>query len=280
MQSIHVYKMQGCGNDFVFIDNRDLKETPDVMDAWARLVCDRKLGVGADGLIFLDATPPGRRGDYIWHFYNADGSRGEMCGNGSRCAAWLAVDLGLAGPVHAFGTDAGLIHAEVDYEGRRVRVELTPPTGLTLRTPLEAEGRTWDVHFVNTGVPHAVVLIPDLNGVDVARLGAALRRHPHFGLAGTNVNFAAVDTRGSVRLRTFERGVEGETLACGTGAAATVCVTHALGLTEARVDVTTTGGEVLGIELRDGAIFLTGAATRVFTGDLDPRGLCLPGLPD
>ncbi len=280
MQSIHFYKMQGCGNDFVLLDNRALKVTPDVMDAWARLLCDRKLGVGADGIIFLDETPPERRGDYIWHFYNADGSRGEMCGNGSRCAAWLAVDLGLAGPEHVFGTDAGLIRAEVDYEGRRARVELTRSTGLTLHTPLEAESVVWDVHFVNTGVPHAVVLTSDVTEVDVARMGAALRRHPHFGRAGTNVNFVAVDTRDSVRLRTFERGVEGETLACGTGAAATVCVTHALGLTEGRVDVTTTGGEVLSIELRDGAVFLSGAATRVFAGDLDPRGATLPGLSD
>lgn len=280
MRSIHFYKMQGCGNDFVMLDNRELGLRPDVMDAWARLLCDRKLGVGADGLIFLDETPPERRGDYIWHFYNADGSRGEMCGNGSRCAAWLAVDLGLAGPEHVFGADAGLIRAEVDYRGRRVRVELTRPTGLALHIPLEVEGVPLDAHFVNTGVPHAVVPVPDVAEVDVVRLGAALRRHPHFGPAGTNVNFVAVDSRRSVRLRTFERGVEGETLACGTGAAATVCVTHALGLTGAKVDVTTTGGEVLGIELRDGAVFLSGAATRVFDGNLDPRGLLLPGLPD
>lgn len=279
MKSLYFYKMHGCGNDFILIDNRELKVTPDHMDAWARLLCDRKLGVGADGLIFLDATPPERRGDYIWHFYNADGSRGEMCGNGSRCAAWLAVDLGMAGPVHALGTDVGLVHAEVDSAGRRARVELTHPTGLTLHTPLEAGGVTWDVHVVNTGVPHAVVLTPDVTEMDVARMGAALRRHPHFGRAGANVNFVAVDTRDSVRVRTFERGVEGETLACGTGAAATVCVTHALGLTEARVDVTTSGGGLLGIELRDGAVFLSGAATRVFTGDLDPLGLALPGLP-
>lgn len=280
MQDIRFYKMHGCGNDFVFIDNREYRVTPDVMDAWARKLCDRKLGVGADGLIFLETTPPERQGDYVWHFYNADGSRGEMCGNGSRCAAWLAVELGLAGPTHVFGTDAGLIHAEVDHAGRRARVELTHPKNLTLRTPLEAGGAAWEVHFVDTGVPHAVVLVPNVTEVDVEHLGAALRRHPHFGLAGTNVNFVTVDTRTAIKVRTFERGVEGETLACGTGAAASVCVAHALGLTDAGVDVTTSGGEVLGIELRDGAVFLSGAATRVFIGTLDPLGLPLPGLPE
>ena len=279
MKAVPFYKMHGCGNDFVCIDNRGLGITPDLMDAWARKLCDRRLGAGADGLIFLENTPPERQGDYVWHFYNADGSRGEMCGNGSRCAAWLAVDLGLAGPVHSFGADAGLIHAEVDYQGRRATVELTRPRDLTLRIPLEAAGSTWETHVVNTGVPHAVVLVSDIAEVDVEHLGAALRHHPHFGLAGTNVNFVTVDTRTAIKVRTFERGVEGETLACGTGAAASVCVAHALGLTEAEVDVTTAGGEVLGINLRDGAVFLSGAATRVFTGTLDPLGLPLPGLP-
>ena len=278
MKAIHFYKMQGCGNDFVFIDNREYQLPVEFMEVWARRLCRRKLGVGADGLIFLEDTPPGREGDYIWHFYNADGSRGEMCGNGSRCAAWLAVELGLAGTEHVLGTDAGLIHARVDYQGHRVRVELTHPRDLILHTPLRVGETTYDVHTVNTGVPHAVVLAADISGVDVEREGAALRRHPHFGLAGTNVNFAQVDSRGTVHVRTFERGVEGETLACGTGATAVVCVTHALGLTESKVDVTTSGGEVLGIELCNGAAFLSGAAVEVFTGTLNAQEHSLPGL--
>ena len=160
MKKVRFHKMHGCGNDFVLIDNREAGVPRGVMADWARLLCARKLGVGADGLIFLENTPPERQGDYIWHFYNADGSRGEMCGNGSRCAAWLAVELGLAGPRHVFGSDAGLIEAEVRFEERLVRVELTHPRGLALHLSLEADGEIFDVNFVDTGVPHAVILLP------------------------------------------------------------------------------------------------------------------------
>jgi diaminopimelate epimerase len=232
--------------------------------------------VGADGIIFLDKTPPGRSGDYTWHFYNADGSRGEMCGNGSRCAAWLAVDLGLAGPRHVFGTDAGLIEAEVRFAERWIRVELTHPQRLALHIPLEADGESFDAHFADTGVPHAVILLPRAQDADVPRFGPLLRRHPHFGRAGANVNFVSVEAPGRIRVRTFERGVEAETLACGTGAAASACIARELGLTDAAVDVITSGGEVLGVELREGAVFLSGRVVRVFTGELDPRGAALP----
>ena len=275
MKTISFHKMHGCGNDFIFIDNREARVGVPQMNDWAVTLCNRKTGIGADGLLFLENTPAGREGDFIWHFYNADGSRAEMCGNASRCASWLAVDLGLAGPEQCFGTDAGLIHARVDVEGMRSRVELTHPTDLSLHIPVEVEGIAYDVHFVNTGVPHAVILFPDCDLVDVEHLGRLIRYHDKFAPKGTNVNFITVNGRDAIHVRTYERGVEGETLACGTGAAASTCVAHALGLTDARVNVTTSGRELLGIELSDGSVFLSGAVARVFTGTLDPSMLTL-----
>lgn len=269
MKEIHFHKMHGCGNDFIFIDNREAKVSVPHMSSWAKALCARKTGIGADGLLFLDNTPQGREGDFIWHFYNADGSRAEMCGNASRCASYLAVQLGLAGTTLSFGTDAGLIHASVDTAGMRARVELTKPEGMVLHTPITVEGHTYDVHFINTGVPHAVILFDDCNTVNVERLGPLFRYHKHFAPAGTNVNFITVTGKNAIHVRTYERGVEGETLACGTGAAASACISHALGLTGTCVNVTTSGRELLGIELVGDAVFLSGAVARVCTGVLD-----------
>lgn len=273
--TVPFHKLHGCGNDFVFIDNRHLKLSVEAMPDWARSICRRAFGVGADGLVFLDTAPQGHEADYIWHFYNADGSRAEMCGNASRCAAVLAVDLGFAGPRHAFGTDAGIVHAVADVEAGYAKVELTRPRDLAARTTLELEGTPFTVHFVNTGVPHAVVFSDSVDGLDLRRLGAALRYHPHFSPAGTNANFASIIDRRTIHLRTYERGVEDETYACGTGAAATAFIAHTLGLTDASVGVRTSGGEVLGIDIEDGSIFLSGKAVRVFSGEMHPEGLGL-----
>ncbi|BFR48351.1 diaminopimelate epimerase [Nitratidesulfovibrio sp. HK-II] len=274
-RTVPIHKLHGCGNDFVFIDNRALRLPLAAMPDWARAVCRRAFGVGADGLVFLDETPKDREGDYIWHFYNADGSRAEMCGNASRCAALLAVELGFAGPKHVFGTDAGLIRAEADVAAGMAKVELTPPRDLALGIELDlGQGREM-VHFVNTGVPHAVVFQRDASAVDVRTLGAALRRHAHFAPAGTNANFAQVIDRRNIHLRTFERGVEDETYACGTGAAAGAFIAHALGLTESTVNVRSSGGEILGISIEGGSVFLSGKAVRVFSGEMFLEGLGL-----
>jgi diaminopimelate epimerase len=276
---IPFYKMHGSGNDFVLIDNRSLKLPVQRMEEWARQLCRRSFGIGADGLIFLDDPPPGRPGiDYIWHFYNADGSRPEMCGNGSRCAAFLAHELGMAQADHVLGTDAGPIRARVLKGISQVRVQLTPPRDLQTSIQLQAgEHGPFEVHSVNTGVPHAVLIRDDVSTVDVPALGNALRFHPHFAPAGTNVNFVQVRDPGHLLLRTYERGVEGETYACGTGAAASAAVTNALGLTTAHVHVTTSGGEHLEILLDGGELFLQGNATLVFKGELSLAGVGLSG---
>ncbi|PTN38065.1 diaminopimelate epimerase [Desulfonatronum sp. SC1] len=280
-------KMQGSGNDFVVLDNRALQLAPDEMPDWAKAVCRKAFGVGADGLILLDTTPPGVDADYIWHFYNADGSRAEMCGNGSRCAARLAHELGLAERTHVLGTDAGPIKAEVLPDQDMVKVQLTPHHDLRLglnipleSSSLDASGQTattssWEAHFVNTGVPHLVVFSPDVAALDVQDLGRRFRNHPRFAPNGTNVNFIQVQDRDNLLLRTYERGVEGETYACGTGAAASALIAHSLGRTGPEVNIRTSGGELLGITIGQDAVFLTGNAVLVFMANLNLRSLGL-----
>lgn len=288
------YKMHGCGNDFVFIDNRAARVPEADMADWARAVCRPHTGVGADGLVFLEAASPawkarpagaaraadtadgGPRPDYIWHFYNADGSRATMCGNASRCAALLAVRLGLAGPDHLIGTDAGLVRASVNQEEGTAEVELPPVRDVRPAVSLDVGGASFLVLHADTGVPHAVIFMDsdaEVEAADVRRAGAAIRYHPHFAPAGVNVNFAAVIAPSVLRLRTYERGVEDETLACGTGAAATAYLAFRQGLTGPDARLVTSGGETLGIRIRGDERgdrpLLSGRASMAFTGELN-----------
>jgi diaminopimelate epimerase len=270
------YKLQGCGNDFVAIDNRVLRLPQELMAEWARKVCPRAFGVGADGLFFLEAAPESVSADYVWHFYNADGSRAEMCGNASRCVGRLAHALGLGGERSVLQTDAGPVRIAVDALAGLVKVQLTEPRGLVLGTGLSVQGRDTEVHFVNTGVPHAVILVPDSREVDVASLGRAVRFHEHFAPAGTNANFVQVLDRGRTQVRTYERGVEAETYACGTGVSAVQVVLSALGLAGERIEHVTSGGEILETSLEDGRVFLKGAAELTFSGEINVEALGLP----
>lgn len=273
--SIPFFKLHGCGNDFVAIDNRDLNLTRDLMPVWAQAICQRATGIGADGLFFLAVDAERRDVDYVWDFYNADGSRAEMCGNGARCAAWIAVHLGLAGHEHVIGTDAGPVHASVVPNATRVRVQLTTPTDLRFHIPLTVENQTYDAHFINTGVPHTVLLVPRVDAIDVPNLGRIIRHHSLFAPAGTNVNWIEIQNRNQVRLRTYERGVEAETSACGTGACASVAVAHYLGLVETQVKVMTSGSEILTVSLHQNSIYLEGETALVFSGELYPSALGL-----
>jgi diaminopimelate epimerase len=269
MEGIPFFKMQGSGNDFILVDNRQLGLAPEEMPHWAKALCRRAFSVGADGFIVLE---PGQGETHVrWHFFNADGSRAEMCGNGSRCAAALAYRLGMAPARLVLGTDAGPVQAEVFPDTEEVEVQLTDLRDMRLGIPLQLEGHDLTVHSANTGVPHAVVFVPDVAAVDVARLGRALRFHPYFAPAGTNANFTQILGPRAIQLRTYERGVEGETYACGTGAAATAAIAHALGHTEASVQVRTSGGEELGITVRGVEVRLRGKALLVYRGEIPQR---------
>jgi diaminopimelate epimerase len=267
--------MQGSGNDFVLLNNDQLKIRPEDMSQWATQICRRSFGVGGDGLIFLESSSAREDEDVRWHFYNADGSRAEMCGNGSRCAAMLAYRLNMAPASHVLGTDAGPVKVEVKTGSGEVNVELTPPQGLELNLRIDLDQEQLQVHFVDTGVPHAVLVTSDAAGMDISRYGPGIRHHPRFSPKGANVNLVQVRDRAAIDLRTYERGVEGETFACGTGAVASALIGHELGLLDNSVDVRTSGGESLRIALEPSRVFLQGPAVLVYAGELDPAAVGL-----
>lgn len=266
-------KMQGSGNDFILLLNDELKIARENMSLWAQKICTRSFGVGADGLILLESTPEGFQTNYRWHFYNSDGSRAEMCGNGARCAAKLAYETGLAPRQHVFGTDAGTVRAEVKPDQEVVKIQLTKPKGFQSHIKLNLHSHKGEAHFVDTGVPHTVLILEDSSSVDIEELGPEVRFHPYFSPSGTNVNIVQIKNNKSIFVRTYERGVEAETYACGTGAAAATYVAHQLGLCTNQVEVTTSGGEHLVIFLESNQIFLQGKATIVYQGLLNLKAL-------
>jgi diaminopimelate epimerase len=239
-------KLNGSGNDFLLIDNR--RGVMDGIDrpAFAARVCDRSRSVGADGVILIE---PSRKADFRWDFYNADGSRAEMCGNGGRCAARYAAARRISGRETSFETIAGIVHATV--RGRRVKLQMTRPSGLAVDRSLTLGGRRYTYSFLNTGVPHAVLFVPDVSKADVSGVGRGIRTHRAFAPRGTNVNFAQVRD-GALWVRTYERGVEAETLACGTGAVASGILAAVHGLAAPPVPVRTSGGELLTIHFDAG----------------------------
>lgn len=271
LRGVPFHKLTGSGNDFVFFDGRSPAvarlETPDVI---ARL-CRRGTGVGADGVVWLlPAEPPAA---FRMRYRNSDGSIADMCGNASLCAVRLAITLGLApaGEPFSFATDAGRLIGRMRADGRpevqfyplRNLAESAPPP------PAEGERR---IGFVDSGVPHLVVEVGDVAHVDLPVRGAALRASRELGPAGANVNFVAATGPDRFRMRTFERGVEGETLACGTGAVASAAVLLAWRATSAETTIETTSGLELLVSLHesDGNVTpsLAGEGRIVFSGDL------------
>ncbi len=239
MKKIPFYKMSGSGNDFVVIDNRR-GVFPANVAAWAEKLCHRQEGIGADGLLLLQKS---KKADFQMVYYNADGSRANMCGNGARCMAWFAEHVGAAKAPFQFVTDAGLVGAEVCES--RVRVQLSEPHDYHPNFAVRALGETYHVFSINTGVPHAVILVRHVEDVDVTNVGRALRYHKAFGPKGTNVNFVQRVNSKFLKVRTYERGVEGETLACGTGIAASAIVMGLRGLIQTPVKCQVRAGDVL-----------------------------------
>jgi diaminopimelate epimerase len=262
-------KMNGAGNDFVLIDNRARKIRLS-RDQIVRL-CDRHRGVGADGVLLLVPSVSGKA-DWAWEFYNSDGSTGEMCGNGARCFARFVQKLtGLTGGF-SFETEAGVITAE--FHGDRVTVSLTRPTELRLNEQVALSAGSQTIHSINTGVPHAVLFVPDADRAMVQQLGPEIRHHAHFAPKGTNVNFVQRLGSNHIRVRTFERGVEGETLACGTGVTAAALVAARLHGFTSPIKVQVQGGEQLEVSFRDdhgefAEVRLTGPAEFVFEGRIE-----------
>lgn len=240
MEELPFVKMSGSGNDFILIDNRSRSLDESNVAGFIAAVCRRRLSVGADGVILVERS---EAADFRWRFFNADGSSAEMCGNGARCAARFACLAGICGPQVRFETDAGLVEARV--EGVRVKVKMTDPQNLELDIPIRLASGSLIGSSINTGVPHVVVLGAGIEDIDVAGLGREIRFHPQFAPTGTNASFICPELPGAIAIRTYERGVEEETLACGTGAVAGALVAACkLGL-PSPVRVRTRGGESL-----------------------------------
>ena len=233
-------KMSGSGNDFILIDHRKPLLQEDRVKEFVRKVCRRRVSAGADGLILIERS---KRADFKWRFYNADGSEAEMCGNGGRCAARFAYLKGIAGPSLKFETLAGILSAHVNE--KKVNLEMTKPHGLKLDQTISIDGVEQSFSSINTGVPHAVIFVEDLEGVDIVRIGRAIRYHSSFAPSGTNADFVRVVKGSRLSIRTYERGVEDETLACGTGAVASALVAAFKGFVKSPVTIETRGGEVL-----------------------------------
>lgn len=261
-------KYHGAGNDFVLV--WDPKRAQDRSANFVKQVCDRRRGVGADGLFYLSGG--GDEADLTMDFYNCDGSRAEMCGNGLRCVALFAHrELGMARKLRV-KTDAGVLQTEVVAPGR-ARIEIGVAGDFR---QVEVLGSVW--LFGNTGVPHAVrVAAAMVDDEEFAALSPLVRRHEAFGPAGTNVDYVALPERpgGEFRIRTFERGVEGETLACGTAVAASaVALRRFHGQEREKLSFRTAGGDLIDIDFPAGDIivkkvFLTGPALKAFAGRLE-----------
>lgn len=263
-------KMNGAGNDFVVIDNRDLEY--DLSKEQIEAICDRHRGIGADGFIAVEPSQE-KEGEVRMRYYNADGGEAEMCGNGARCFGNFYRRLTGVSEKLLFETMVGIVSAEYPDEDN-VRVGLSDPFDFSLNEELEVLGNTETVHSINTGVPHALIQVEDVDESDIYKIGKNLRYHDRFSPAGTNANIFSVVEERRIKLRTYERGVEGETLACGTGMAAAGIVHHALTECEAPIKVEVRGGDTLEVDFEcdNGVyrnVFLTGPADFVFEGLID-----------
>jgi diaminopimelate epimerase len=261
-------KMNGAGNDFILIDNTVGDIRLDRSDI-ARL-CDRHRGVGADGILLLEK--PTNRADFRMRYFNADGGEAEMCGNGARCFARFASKLAGAKQNISFETQAGVISAELKRD--LVTLQMTEPTHLRLNAKVPVADETKTVHFINSGVPHVVIPVPKIDDIDVRREGAAIRYHKMFSPKGANVNFVEKQAPNKIAIRTYERGVEDETLACGTGIVASALIFAATEGADSPITVMARGGdelqvgfEKIGEQFR--YVTLTGPAEFVFEGTIE-----------
>jgi diaminopimelate epimerase len=261
-------KMNGAGNDFILFDNR----AGDIDLARSKIaqLCDRHRGVGADGILLLEK--PTNRADFRMRYFNADGGEAEMCGNGARCFARFANKVGGRKAKISFETPAGVISAEL--KGDLVTLRMTEPTDLRFNVDLSTPAEDQTIHFINSGVPHVVIPVSKIDDAYVRRDGAAIRYHKMFSPNGTNVNFIEKRGPNKIAVRTYERGVEDETLACGTGIVASALIFAASEKSSSPITVLARGGDELqvGFEQVEAGfrnVTLTGPAEFVFEGTIE-----------
>lgn len=279
-------KMSASGNDFIVIDNREKQIQAAGYNLYSfidmiKKVCVRKVGIGADGVLLIEDSP---KADFKMRVFNPDGGEVEMCGNGARCVALLAYRRSLIANRKKLKieTKAGILEAEVvsddrvypaSQRGARVKVKMSDPVDTRLNFKLLVDDKEYEVHTINTGVPHIVLFAEDLEKAEVKELGKKIRYRKEFAPEGTNVNFIKVRNENCLDIRTYERGVEDETLACGTGAAAAAILSHLLGRTKAPTKIYTKSDSVLTIyfDSSDSKItnlYLEGDAAIIYEGEL------------
>jgi diaminopimelate epimerase len=267
--SISFFKYSGHGNDFVIIDSWDSQPSEQDLPKLSRLICRRRYGVGADGVAFISEGP--NDVDFAVRFFNSDGSEADMCGNASRCAAHLAHSSHIAPAEMTFKTRAGDIRASVNKDCVSVRLpKIGRADGAAM---IDIDGFSQTYSRINTGVNHAVTWVDDLDRVDVFKYGRFVRRHPSFS-PGANVDFVKIIDKGTIAVRTYEIGVEDETLACGTGVTASALLSASNGYVEGdSILCKTRGGEDLRVRFTGEAaapkeVFLEGSVRYIFSGSL------------
>jgi diaminopimelate epimerase len=263
-------KAVAAGNDFIIVDNRDLKLKND-LGQLAKKLCDRRYGIGADGLLLLENS---KTADFKMRIFNSDGSEAEMCGNGSRCAALYAYSKKIAPRDMKIETIAGALSANV--RGGNVKVKLTDPKDIQWNLCLMIHECPYKVSLANTGVPHVIHFVDDLEAVEVKKLGPKMRYHEEFSPRGANVDFVKITdkAKNKIAVRTYERGVEDETLACGTGAVASAIISAEAEKLVSPVTVETRSGEALKVyfESQEGNfknVYLEGKAKLVYEGEIE-----------
>jgi diaminopimelate epimerase len=264
--------MSGTGNDFLMVDNREGLVKEEELAVLARAACRRRVSAGADGVITID--PAQKDGnEYRMRIFNADGSEAEMCGNGSRCCAVFACQVGAAGRTQVIETVAGTLHAEAAEDGCSAKVQLSAPDTMVVREGVSVLDKSVTLYSMDTGVPHAILFVEDVAGVDVRKRGAAIRYHEVFKPKGSNADFVQLLGENAIALRTYERGVEDETLACGTGACASAIITSLVHGYVPPVRVHVASGDTLTIHFdpdreakTSSRPYLEGAVTTVYKG--------------
>ncbi|MFH1379875.1 MAG: diaminopimelate epimerase [bacterium] len=259
---IKFIKMSAGGNDFVLIDNRD-KRLPKNLSGLARHLCKRKFSIGADGLLVLENAPAH---NFKMIYYNSDGSRASMCGNGARCIAMFAYWSGTAPIDMRFTADAGLYRAQI--QSNSVKLFMRQPHSMKLHRSMKIQGKKIKLHSINTGVPHAVCFVKDNKKINIDLIGRPIRYNKIFKPQGTNVNFVSKKNAHTINVRTYERGVEAETSACGTGVTASAVIAVRLGLVKSPVQCITAGGDVLIVSCGVNQIYLEGPVRICFEGEV------------
>ncbi len=265
MEEIRFTKSVATGNDFIIIDNRSASVKSSLPDL-ARKICERKWSIGADGLLVIEWS---KKADFKMRIFNPDGSEAEMCGNGSRCIALYAKTNRIAKQEMAIETLAGILNASVRDEF--VKIRLPDPKDIKWNLCVTIDKCPYKLNFVNTGVPHTIYFVDDLEKIDVKDIGYHIRHHKDFSPSGTNANFVKIIDKKNVKIRTYERGVEDETLACGTGAVASAIISAESEKMSSPVTVETHSGEKLKVyfELVEGNftnVYLEGRAKLIYEG--------------